>query len=983
MNPFIFTKSLLEARVGLDDDSNREYVLDDEGNLAEEGSYADTDDEEFQGLRPVDPDEPEDTEEEDASAAGSRRAKGDSGDASTGTGANREKSFARAVENDARILCNRLVSKLRPIYERYRVDVLPEVETSLDEMFESVRPTPEFAQQLIHSMEELGIAMREHGIPVSVEGNERPITPDDLTSLYMLTLPARTLRDQYTGRTAQEIRLPDESEFRRKASRASDNILGHGIKDTPAVPHTGDMPFYKSVMAARKTKDKGTEQVNFSTSTRSAEVTYDGPSMPGTSVMTYVIPERVFRSVCENIKKNAPLMAIINAESASAQQADVAINNMAAEWMFLGGKHFKGKYGVPLKSPGRGMRGPMFASWDGNTLTTCSSFIEGLFASVIIPAMPNGVTEPEEIYRPDGTRLSEEEVKAFADAFSGGKMKNTMITIPMDRVRKYIAGNYSIGYNREPVFSFFHTGGIELRTDARGQGEDDDNKGFGMDERVAEGYASAESDTTSANAGIVAADARIAERVDTILAMHRKMFGSNLSRNQDEEGMRTICADVLEGISDAMQDIGSRSYVERNGDSVSIHIDPAEAVDDDEDIGSVWRRVYLKYKAEHGDPTANSPAGYRMLGKLLKGGIFEPVKAMVQWIGSFDKRGTADINRYVTRIMYAGPDEVRALTPSVRMDVLMHEHILKNEGDILDAGVPDILIGGKPVTGQDVVRCVYTYLGQICRACGYGLATPKSFEDAMVYMTRRYANDIDEMVTAAVSTTDDFTSLDADFANEYEQAFLQFIVSRIPDIDRPELIPPQPLGEGESVDDYEEPLVIDLDPKVVSNWLARVYNIRENRLNTLRICYSLAMVLANMCSRGKNKLSNRNDTLNNRELDNIDAAVHMNVPLNQLHARSYTSLMAVIAHYSGDDGAAMQTLLKFISQPPDTELDEAEATEIVDAAKRLGELDFMSFPVFEKKDFGQRGVDETQVILDEIASGKKSSLYSSRVNYGE
>ena len=174
--------------------------------------------------------------------------------------------------------------------------------------------------------------------------------------------------------------------------------------------------------------------------------------------------------------------------------------------------------------------------------------------------------------------------------------------------------------------------------------------------------------------------------------------------------------------------------------------------------------------------------------------------------------------------------------------------------------------------------------------------------------------------------------------------------------------------------------MIDLDPKTVSNWFARVYNIRENRLNTLSICYSLAMVLANMCSRGKNKLANRNDTLNNRELDNIDAAVHMNVPLNQLHARSYTSLMAVIAHYSGDDGAAMQTLLKFINQPADTELDEA--TEIVDAAKRLGELDFMSLPVFERKDFGQHGVDETQVILDEIAAGKKSRMYSSRVNDG-
>jgi len=220
-----------------------------------------------------------------------------------------------------------------------------------------------------------------------------------------------------------------------------------------------------------------------------------------------------------------------------------------------------------------------------------------------------------------------------------------------------------------------------------------------------------------------------------------------------------------------------------------------------------------------------------------------------------------------------------------------------------------------------------------------------------------------------VAETGTLDSKDAVVNDEYEQQFLQFIVSRVPDESRPELLPPQSLDEGETADDIED-MVIDMNAQVLSKWFTKVYNTADNRLRTLRICYALAMVLASMCSRASNRIANPRDTLNKHELDNIDAAIHMNIPINQLAARSFTALMAVIGHYAGDSGASMQTLLRFIRHPADTAIDEEDALAVVEAVKTMGELDFLTFPVFERTKSGQSEHDDIQTILDGISEGE-------------
>ena len=514
-------------------------------------------------------------------------------------------------------------------------------------------------ESLVSLLETLGIKAKEEGIALGDglgDDEVEPFTFDMLSEMYFNSINP----DDY----GKDVAIPDQATLEYKARLIDANIKGRG-DDTPVI--NPDNTAYKMLnLTAQKTDNTVSRKRSSAsggaikmanTNLANANVTYVTQVPSGRAF--YCVPHSVFEVV-----KNA-----ISKKKALTDEYD--INDLAADYMFLGSKAFKDKYKVatavtlPRKytNSGVSLSYPCYASIGiSGEVKFGKNFRDIMLADMLTNTM--AVTDAA------GRPIPGNTVAAIRGALGRAVQKGNTWQVNSKDLVDAITGQYCLASRRIgsfPLFEYFTTNTLNVSTTAQdtSSGEEMDADRGTIAARQNEYMQNRSEDLDSGNAVLKAIDNQYWERINSETTQNViRAFGlESPDVNAEDSVNMQRTTEILIAISREFEKAGARSRITTyDGMHPTVEIAKSE-ITPANSITASWSSAL---EAHGGKKNA-------MTGILAGVDAYSIVNDLLEWEESYSGNYRSDIDSEVNNLAveYSAEEAKNALTPNINV-----EHII-------------------------------------------------------------------------------------------------------------------------------------------------------------------------------------------------------------------------------------------------------------------------------------------------------------------
>ena len=514
---------------------------------------------------------------------------------------------------------------------------------------------------IVRSLEGLGIAMNHAGISLGEDDCES-FTPDMLSRMYFLGMPS----DKYI----YDVPIPDDVLLRNIANKINSHIKGTADGE-PVLKETNVYSQLSGIVAKMDKTVSGSKRKSVSTradktiianaDVTNANVTHVDHVPEGRAF--YFVPHVIFGMVRKAMEDNQ-----------LAKSFDV--DDLAAEYMFLGSTEFKKKYKTAprvsftaaMRNAGIRLSTPCYGSiGEGGEVRFTTSFKNILLVSELNMCRKGhgGIIKDR-----SGTPMPTMGDALVADV-SGAVSNGDLLQVVSNNLCDAIRGEFSYATKsgEQPLFDYFTTNTLTVSSSRRsgmqsggGDGDETADDRGGMAAKQDEYMRHRDEDTDSGNVILNNIDNNLwnimeEDGTKTLLSMFN--LPAPDPRYDDLVNMQRVTA-ILVAISGIFEAAGARSRI------VSYdNVHPVVEIDDTEigtndSITTAWTKALSR----NGGKKGAIPSKFRTIK------LYDITKALLDWANSFSGKfqGTLEDTLQKLGIASVLDEAIDDLTPDVNID---------------------------------------------------------------------------------------------------------------------------------------------------------------------------------------------------------------------------------------------------------------------------------------------------------------------------